>query len=171
MRHKITSAATLWLLLSAASVHAADMPEQYTLYCKGEKATGFDWRANDWVEVTFKVKDYIIIKSENNKCFEKINGEVRDLYGLMHTKSVCVNIREAGEEYKPEMSGKCEESYPDKPEIIWKPFLKCENLFTRNFVTSFNGWFHRSSVHADLANRSDYKDSLIIVVGKCSQIN
>jgi hypothetical protein len=171
MRQKITSAATLWALLSATSLHAADMPEQYTLYCKGEKATGFNWRANDWVEVTFNEKDYIIMKSANNTCFEKINGEVQSLFGFMHTKDVCINIREAGEEYKPSMSGKCQEFYPDKPEITWKPYLKCENLFVRNFVTSFNGWFHRSSVHGDVANRTDYKDSLIIEVGKCSQIN
>ena len=169
MRHKITSVATLWALLSATSLHAADMPDQYTLYCKGEKATGFDWRANDWVAVPFKTQDYIIMKSPNNKCFD-VDGKVKEAAGAMRWKDVCINLRQAGEEYLPYISGKCTEYYPEDENKRF-PSLQCDNVFEKNFVTRFNGWFHRSSVHADLANRSDYKDSLIIVVGKCSQIN
>jgi hypothetical protein len=170
MRQKITSAATLWVLLSATSLYAADMPEQYILYCKGEKATGFNWRANDWVEVTFNESDYIVVKSPNNKCVG-FDEKVDEVVGVLRWKDVCVNIREAGKEYEPYISGKCTEYYPDPSATKWTRSLSCDNLFSRNFSTSFNGWFHRSSVHGDVASRSDDKDSLVIEVGKCSQIN
>jgi hypothetical protein len=169
MRHKITSAATLWALLSATSLHAADMPDQYTLYCKGEKATGFDWRANDWVEVTFSENDYIVVKSPNNKCIG-FDEKVDEVVGVLRWKDVCINIRQAGKEYEPYISGKCTEYYPEDENKRF-PSLQCDNLFSGNFLTRFNGWFHRSWVHGDLDSRSNYKDSLFIAVGKCSQIN
>jgi hypothetical protein len=170
MRHKITSAATLWALLSATSLHAADMPDQYTLYCKGEKATGFDWQSNDWVAVPFKTQDYIIMKSPNNKCVG-FDEKVDEVVGVLRAKEVCINIREAGEEYKPYISGKCTEYYLDSSATKRPSSLSCDNLFSGNFSTSFNGWFHRSLFHGDVTSRSDYKDSLLIEVGKCSQIN
>jgi len=177
MKQKITSAAALWLLMTATSIQAADMPDQYTLYCKGEQANGFDWLSNNWEKRSFKANDYIIIKSQNNNCWlsrlirEKTNGEVVKNSASMHTKDVCINIREAGEEYNPKLSGKCTEYYSDSSDNKWSDYLSCENIFQKNFVTKFNGWFHRSLVHSDLNNRSDYKDSLAIEVGKCSQIN
>lgn len=172
MRQKITSAVALWLLLTATSIQAADMPDQYTLYCKGEQANGFNWLSNNWEKRSFKPSDYIIVKSQNNNCFlYKINREVVKNSAVMHTKDVCINIREAGEEYRPGESGKCTEYYSDSSDTKWSDYLSCENIFQKNFVTKFNGWFHRSLVHSDLNNRSDYKDSLVIEVGKCSQIN
>lgn len=170
MRNRVLTAVTLWVF-SVTSVHASDMPDQYSLYCKGEKATGFNWRSNEWVETNFKMDDYIIIKSPNNKCMETIDSQVRTYSGVMHTKDVCVNIREAGKQYMPNISGKCTEYYADASDTKWKDFLSCDNIFEKNFATSFNGWFHRASVHSDLNIRSDYKDSLVIEVGKCSQIN
>lgn len=170
MGQKITSAATLWLLLSAASVHAADMPEQYTLYCKGEKAAGFDWTSNDWEKSSFKPSDYIVVKSPNNKCFD-VDGKMKEVAGVLRWKEVCVNIREVGKEYQQYMSGKCTEYYPDPSRENENPSLGCKNIFQENFATSFNGWFHRAIVHGDVENRKYYKDSLAIEVGKCSQIN
>lgn len=170
MRHKITSAATLLVLLSATSLQAADMPDQYTLYCKGEKATGFDWQSNDWVPMTFKPVDYIVVKSPNNKCFD-VDGKVKEAEGAFRWKEVCINIRESGKEYEPYLSVKCTEYYPDPSRTKWTASLNCRSLSYKSFLTSFNGWFHRSSIHDDLASRSDYKDSLLVEIGKCSQIN
>lgn len=170
MKHKITSAATLWLLLSAASVHAADMPDQYTLYCKGEKATGFDWQSNDWVAMNFKPQDYIVIKSPNNKC-SNVNEKIKEIPKLVPTKEVCVNIREAGTDYIAFLSRNCTEYYPNSLFPNTQPFLSCKHSLNESFATNFNGWFQRSHFHSVVASEIATKESLVIEVGKCSQIN
>lgn len=167
MGHKITSAATLWLLLSAASVHAADMPEQYTLYCKGEKATGFDWQSNDWVAMNFKPRDYIVIKSPNNQCPD-VNAKANPQF--VPNKEVCVNIREAGTNFNF-LSRNCTEYYPSSLSPNKQPFLSCKHSLNESFATSFNGWFQRSYFHSVVASEIATKESLVIEVGKCSQIN
>ena len=41
-----------------------------------------------------------------------------------------------------------------------------------DFIFAPNGWFHRSDIHSDLADapKNDYKDSLVVGTGKCSEI-
>ena len=156
----------LLVMIFHSSARAAQFPNEYTLYCKGEKSTGFNWRENNWQEQKFYPSDYIVSKWKTNFCFEFIFVEPKN-YGV--SKEVCVNIRVAGEEYSPAVSGKCLE-YTAPVGAKWSDYLQCEGKFTGQFITKLDGWFHRSSIHNDLDVAKAYKDSILTAVGKCSQI-
>lgn len=170
---KLKQIASFALCFLSISAHAADMPDEYMLYCKGEKATGFDWRSKDWIETQFRASDYIVIKSKENFCLDKINLQINTTKDIMHYKQSCINIRAVGEKYSPNLSSKCTEYYSDSTKNKWNDFLSCDGFgwSKGNFATEFDGWFHKSSFHSNLLKESDYKDSLVLEVGKCSRIN
>lgn len=166
---RIVKRTGIWLsavALFSSSAMAGDFPEEYTLYCKGDRSTGLNWSKDRWEETRFYPKDHIVAKWKTNSCLEFVTKPPKR---SVVSNEVCVNIREPGQEYRPALSGKCTEFVAPQG-ASWSNFLVCDGLFTGYFVTRIDGWFHRSSMHSQLDAFKDDKDSLVVEVGKCSQI-
>lgn len=149
-----------------SSAIASNFSDEYILYCKGDKSIGFNWVNNKWEETRFYPTDHIVSKLKTNSCLEFYAHEPER---SSVSSEVCINIREMGEQYAPNLSGKCTEFIAPEG-ALWSSYLKCEGLFTGIFLTKPDGWFHRATVHSQLEPVNNNKDSLLIEVGKCSRI-
>lgn len=168
---------TLAAAVSLANVPA--MPSSYTLLCEGQQSVGFNWRGGKWVEARYAPHRYIVAKIETNKCQIVYNGAFKSIpidgamknFGPIHQKSVCLNVRDVGDKYSPFLSQQCQETYFVE-NGDWIKSFSCDWAMI-SFSGSFEGEFHRASNHSDTAAQpeKDYKDSLMIEVGKCTQIS
>ncbi len=149
------------------SVQAAEMPDEYTLFCRAKKSTGYNWRSDDWVNANFLTNEYIVSKRKSNSCIEFIFNQPKN-NGF--TKEVCINIRETGDEYIAGKSGKCTE-FNAPTGAKWTDYLDCDGFMTGFFKAKYDGWFHKAQMHTDLEGRKEEKDSLTLEVGTCSRIN
>lgn len=163
---KIFSAATLGAFVFVGSVQGAEMPDEYTLYCKGEQSTGFSWQENNWVQTRYKPEEYIVSKWNTNSCLEFIANPPKK---GEHYKEVCINIRKKGEDYRSAISEKCTE-YTTEKEAIWSDYISCDGLFDRSFKAKLDGWFHMANIHNSLDAKKEYKDSQYVEVGTCIRI-
>ena len=155
-------------LLATTSADVPVMPDEYSLLCEGEQATGFNWRSKNWVKTNFKTSRYLVTNKPENECIfapvidRELQGEDK-----FFSRDACLNIREFGEDYNPRLSEKCTEVYVKKDKV-WRRQFSCDGLFS-DIWGNFNGGFRRisdSTVHDDV----DKKDSMVLEVGKCSHI-
>lgn len=165
-RLKIFSAATLGAFVFVGTVQAAEMPDEYTLYCKGEQSTGFFWQNNNWVQTIYKTDEYVVSKWNSNSCLELIATPPKK---GKYYKEVCINIRKKGEEYRAVLSQKCTE-YTTDTDTKWTDYISCDGLFSGSFKAKLDGWFHMANIHNSLDTKKEYKDSQYIEVGTCSRI-
>jgi hypothetical protein len=180
----------LLLFVSVANAEITDTNEKFTLLCKVEKSTGFNWKKGDWYQTNFKAGEMYIIKKhdkplsidspdyvyesgvKNSSCRY---GQEKDGYSNIDG---CYSIKEIGEKSKPYTI--CREYWPKGKQL---KKISC-NFLGSEWDISPNEWFHRTTVLADLdsepqgyTDRSGVvlippgqKDSLVLSVGRCSEI-
>jgi len=176
-----------------------NVDEKFTLLCETEKSTGFYWKKGDWHQTNFIAgKKYIIKKhdkplsidspdyvrnsSENESCAFNQSESIEWTTSI--SQDGCYSIKEFGKESGYSNYSICREDWSkDKQSKLSLKEISCERRFNREWNISPNGWFHSSFMHSDLDSEpkrvvfdgveqfpDDYKDSLFITVGKCSEI-
>jgi len=138
-----------------------------TSLCLGIDANGYNWKNGNWVRTGFAPHKYLvkkvpipaeltgIVDGLVNTCQPKDNFPD---YGILQR---CYVVYRLGE--KPFQQNMCIERYSgDKLAAI-----SCED---GNFSFRPNGAFIKKTKAADLDSDDDYKDSMFIEHGKCSDI-
>jgi|GEM_PF-1947539 len=192
--------AGLLLLSLVANSEITDADEKFALLCEVEKSTGFHWKKRDWHQANFITGQKYIIKkhskSLNINSPEYISygskserckyGQEKDYISTGYLKTDgCYSIKIFGEKDKWSSYGLCKEHWDkDEQSNLSLSQINCDTLTTGSWKISPNEWFHKSMVHSSLeANPKgfkgdgiisgipdDYKDSLSLTVGKCSEI-
>jgi hypothetical protein len=170
------SFSVLLLLIIVSPASASDeypWPEEYTILCSSEQATGFSWVNGNWKKQNFKNIQRLIMKSNKNNCVTGSEGEI-DWGFNVHSKDVCLNERPLGTEYESIQSRYCEEHYIGPSNSEYAPrtnklYIYCDH--PKMFLDP-NGWYHYAHIVGDTedAPENDIKDSQYIEVGKCSMI-
>ena len=178
----------LLLLLSLGLVGLSNavssVDDYYTALCVTEKSTGFNWEDNNWKQYNFTQSKYVVNKlnpaevsefqcsetKDRNKDIYFSNDDEFETYGCYSIKRLgydeLVAKLDCSERWStyPKQDG---EKYPKmkKLEIVW-----CS--LSKDFKFSPNGWFHSNAqvTSSSLESSSEYKDSLVLSVGKCSTI-
>ena len=178
-RYSITLSFSVLLLVLIVSPASADdeypWPEEYTIFCASEERRGLDWEKGKWEPVKFKNIQRLIMKSNKNHCHGP-GGEIHYEELNVHSKNVCINERQLGEEYEPMLSSRyCEEHYIG-PSPKSKIYPSLERLWIycdqpKMFLDP-NGWYHYAQITGEIEDdpEDDYKSSQYIEVGKCSMI-
>ena len=157
------------MLGALALADVPSMPDEYTLFCVGEQANGFDRTSDRWRKASFNPSRYLIVKSKDNQC-DIDKPEVTDFVGLpgYHWREVCLNIREVGEKIEPLLSEKCQE-FSIRHNGDWRFEFSCTGLY-HDISGNVDGEFRRT-----VANRPIFgaplRSEMFIEVGQCSRIN
>jgi len=144
------------------------LPDEYTILCVPEKATGFNWENGDWVATHFKLIKRLVVKSPKNYCLSW--GEMTtDSFSEDVYMDVCLNVREFGQTYKRTASRICAEHYIKKSGI-WETSIYCSD--SPRITLKPDGQYHFSQITDDVSDnpKDDYKASMVVEVGKCSMI-
>jgi len=181
----IGTVATLLICLGFHQAEASDGAplQNFVQLCIGEMSRGFNWKHGSWKPVRFEPSRYVIRKltvpksrqdaRAQNKamahfhCSQPEASEKQDSKTYKSYK-VCIGIQEAGA--KNGDFELCDEVHRKmKNGTGWLVIIYCPG---QKLYFEPNGWFHRSSIHADVRRNppNDYKDSLTISVGKCTNI-
>lgn len=155
--------------------------------CIADQGTGFNWRDGAWVHTRFVEPKYVVTKINFPDSWEEAKREENtgvylactlafsseEEYALESLKSfnACLKIQEIGDELATHFP--CKEIHFKIEEGVakWRVEFSCGNR-SRAFHMRPNGHFHMSRIHGQLAPepKDDYKDSLVIYVGKCASI-
>ena len=175
--HPMLSGFALCLTLAGSSVLAQvgspeAVPSRYTILCQGEKSVGFNWRNGDWEQAQFKPESYLIQKTEKSSllCIADLLPPQVDSFRTV--KKVCLNIRKLGEDPASGLPTTCTEThYKAYGEFPAEEWIDCD-VGLHHISFRRNGWFHAGSIQGDLSDKpkNDYKDSLYVTVGKCTQL-
>jgi len=86
--------------------------------------------------------------------------------------SECYNQRLFGAPLYPHKFHVCFEGWKGKAPTRALHSVTCESS-SEPITFAPDGWFHRAELHEDIENnpKDDYKDSLVIEVGKCAVIS
>jgi hypothetical protein len=169
MRVKI-AASTLVLSLANAAPSIADvpwLPADYTIVCDSRQVSGFNWEHGDWHQSQFKPLQHIIRKTKDNYCGTFVESSAPKWAERFATwRKICLNVRNAGKEYRPNLSTVCRENYT-KSKNGWDITIQCDDPVMHLKPGS---WYHSAFIHDDLSETppKDYKDSLFVEVGKCA---
>lgn len=137
-----------------------------TSLCIGRDANGYNWRNGEWVRAGFVPQKYIIKKVPIPADLTGLVDGVVNLclpedgfpdVGLLKR---CYRVYRLGE--KPFRQSMCYEHYMDD-----KLAISCE---LDGFYFRPSGSFIKKTTAADLDSHDDYKDSMYIEHGKCSDI-
>ena len=136
------------------------LPDEYTIICESQKASGFNWKNGNWETTSFAPQKHLIVRSRKNTCLGQPRGEDILTEDVVFRK-VCLNVRNFGSPYRILQSHYCTESYHQGDVEIYctEPAIRLRP----------DGWFHYAEITDDLrdAPDKDYKDSQVIEVGKC----
>jgi len=165
---------TISLLSYTAQAKDGQELSSFQQLCVASDAVGFNWDNGEYKKTRFKRLTYTVTKVEPEK------GSLPDLMcnRMREDKStinnsdsksylVCLRLGELGggdPSYHP-----CKEYHLKLKDKPWRVTLQCEN---DEFMMSPNEHFHKARVHANTRStpEDDYKDSLVLTVGKCSSI-
>jgi|TARA_R110002012_G_scaffold253766_1_gene432819 hypothetical protein len=175
---------SLGIIGSANAVSSAD--ESFTSLCIADSSVGFNWEKNDWKNVNFTPGKYIakrlkLSETKNYQCSgakdrmsdyfytnESINEPELSRYG-------CYIIKRFGDDFYDNFPIDCYETWSTTkrisddidPKLIKLKAVMCSD---RNFFFSPNARFHQATLHGNVDNYSNYKDSLSLSEGKCSTL-
>jgi hypothetical protein len=142
------------------------LPSSYSLLCQGDQATGFDWRANNWVQTNFIPEQRILARRVDNDCLTAPEEDAN--YDTFVIRHVCLNERKVGDPYYKYVSQWCIEYYNWRG-ARWDRTIDCKGS---DIIGTYapDGLFQRSSLHSDVSStgRNGAKDSLTVEVGRCS---
>ncbi len=186
----------LLLLSSVATAEITDVDEKFTLLCEVEKSTGFNWKNGDWYQTNFITGEKYIIKKHDKplsidspdyvyeggiKNWKCQYGQGKDEYSNIDG---CYSIKKFGEKSRIHNYSICREYWlKDKQSKSLLKSISCIIVGTE-WIISPNEWFHRNYVNSDLDSEPqgytdesgvvlippDQKDSLMLSVGRCSEI-
>jgi hypothetical protein len=175
MQFKLKTSTTLLLCLASFTVLASDLQkisnQLFRTLCVGDKSTGFNWRNNDWEFARFKPEKYIIEKLKIERdtmtllCWSEAQDKRRYETKENASDHGCYNVRKVGTEMSPARSELCIEEWKGKNGQLFLEAVSCKDVHFKP-----NGYFHMVGLSADLDDKSSYKDSMDINVGKCSVI-
>jgi len=177
-----------------------NVDEKFTLLCVDEKSTGFNWKKGDWHQTNFITGQKYIIKKHDKPLSSNSPGYVRNStenrlcafnqresreWTTSVSQDGCYSIKEFGKETRMVDYTICREDWSkDQQSKLSLKEIFCKKRATNSeWIISPNEWFHRSNMHSNLDSDpkgfvldgvkelpDDYKDSLSISVGKCSEI-
>lgn len=136
--------------------------------CIGEKSTGFAWRNNEWNFTRFKPEKYFIEKLKPERsartllCWSDAQEKKRHESNDMALDWGCYNVRE-DEQGRP--AHLCLEDWKAVDGSFVLQGVSCDEIKFKP-----NGNFNSVQWSDELAEKSNYKDSLSITVGRCSII-
>jgi hypothetical protein len=153
---------------------AMENNQLYKTLCIGEKSTGFDWRNNQWNFTRFKPEKYFIEKLKPERsaqtllCWSDAQEKKRHETNDMALDWGCYSIREGDEQGRAGPSHLCLEEWKAVNRSLVLQGVSCDEIkFKPNGNFEAVQW---SGGEAALAEKSNYKDSLSITVGRCSII-
>ena len=144
----------------------------YSAICIEEQATGFNWDNKRWIKANFKGETYIVSRispekykeaTDNNflMCSDKENKS----YGKYEYIYECYSVVKSGTTPTMLDARMCTEVWENKQLL----YVGCSDHSSKfNFQPAGN--FIKQPWHADLRSDEQYKDSLILSVGKCTPI-
>lgn len=173
----------LFILLLSISVNASitEKDDYFNAFCSAEDSVGFNWKNSRWSFTKFYLNKYIIQKLKVEKlvignseitksgyCWNEMQNLGEPMaYGDKQYTYGCYNIRREGTDFYPLGSEKCMETWEKSGEDYKLIIVDC-----KDFKFNPNGWFHHSKINNDVENypKDDYKDSLSVDYGKCSEL-
>lgn len=163
----------LALIVSAQAMCQDKIPELplFKAVCIRDKATGFNWRSGDWIQTNFAPGKQIFIQKidivkNSTKPFNERAIFCKEEEGFQSGEFAgskgCYVIKEAGRETLPIDGKMCTEFFKNRQ----LQSISCEKITFHP-----DGNFIELPWHSDIDQRpkDDYKDSLILSVGKCSK--
>ena len=148
--------------------------------CIADQATGFNWENGRWVRTQFKEETYVVSKVEPPKDLAEAQssgrllaflacGSLRDEWPADDNHkiySTCLMSHEMGRK-NPNFMGCTEMHTKEVGTDTWVVTFACGDS---NFYFERNGHFHLGTVHGSVRAKpeDDYKDSLVISVGRCA---
>lgn len=184
-RHSYMKKLLLILLSLGIIGSATSADESFTSLCIADSSVGFNWEKNDWKNVNFTPGKYIakrlnLSETKNYQC-TAAKDRMSDYY---YTNAInepelsrygCYIIKPFGDEFYDNFPIDCFETWSTTnrvsddidPKLME---LKAVSCWDRNFFFSPNGRFHQATLHSDVDNYSNSKDSLSLSEGKCSTL-
>jgi hypothetical protein len=157
-------------LLAGEITRISALPAGTTFLCQTEQTIGFRWVRGKWKSTDFIAEHYIIEKlaaSSEGKNHAGCLG-LSELKGISDGEKVmvpgCYAIRRHDQKSAGIRAQVCTEAYVQEGGSWQVESIDCEK-----FKMQPDGWFHRSSLHADLEDdpEGDVKDPLSVAVGHC----
>ena len=162
---------------SVRELPAATKNDQlFKTLCIGEKSTGFNWHNNEWNFVRFKPEKYLVEKlnAERSKGTLLCSYEAKEKKRYETAESAldwgCYSVRE-GEQGLGGPPHLCLEDWKMVNGSLMLQTVSCEEDDKIHFKPDGNftavQW---NGDRGELAEKSNYKDSLSITVGRCAII-
>lgn len=183
----IIALGAIYITLAPIQVSAKDGERlsNFKQLCVSNQGAGFNWSNGGWQHALFESSRYIVKKITPPKtrqeakqkdmlmayvnCVVLAKGTEDKDYGDVKHLNSCIAIQKTGNALATfEL---CNERHvQSKDGNNWRVDFQCPSKI---FFFEPNGWFHSGSVLADVERqpKDDYKDSLVIEVGKCADIS
>ena len=147
------------------------LPDTYQSVCKSESEIGYNWRNGGYRTAQYDPNTYIITVGDTKHC--SANPAKNLDTPKVKWRDVCANITRVGDTPYPDMASHCREEYiiDGTASSVTLNCLNANIGVAVNMAADPSGWFHLTSVHSNTSARPqrDYKDSLVIGVGKCTR--
>jgi len=170
------SVAAIFLVVVHIQVAAAleqapppGLPAGTVTVCTAEQSIGFRWVKGRWKSTDFIPNRYLIDKRAagqalSRACREFSPGAMFDPDKTTAVVHGCYAIRREGDDGGGEREQVCRERWRSAGSRWILDEIACDNF---RFLP--DGWFHRTSLHGDLAAGppNDEKDPLSVSVGHC----
>ena len=187
MKRTLLVLSIMFLLVNKSYASGGEPLSGLQQLCATDFGTGFNWENGAWKPVNFVKPTYFVTKvsfpdafpdssesgvSEEQRIYLDCTWKLETLSegSYEHTKiyNSCLRVQRFGSDrstYYP-----CRELHSRrKEEQLWDVTVHCSD---DNFHMKPNGHFHMATIHGELDAQpeGDYKDSLVIYVGKCVSI-
>lgn len=167
-------ARTLSKMIILAGIIALPMQASaQSILCIGEHATGFKWVNHEWVKTDFAPPNFLFKKTEPDEtCWQNIverRGPISKIEkGYYWEQPACYTETEVGD--SPMMPYSCVEKFHPIDTLAQ---IQCETLFDTSI--NVNGEFVRVQAYPIKFEQEEVegrgRDSLSMVIGKCSRID
>ncbi len=161
----------LTALIAADAIGATALP-YFRSVCASEQESGFNWRKGAWVAVTFKAGTQTLIQKldvvalQSKPLLERptlCKVEAPTVFGTWTENKACYLIRDIGSPKTTLNAEMCSEHFLDDKLLK----VSCRSM---TFVP--DGPYVSTPEYPDISAspKDDYKDSLVLSVGKCSRL-
>lgn len=157
------------LALAAAGQNAPFLGINWSMVCKGEKATGFNYQNGEWIETTFKPKDWVISRRSDQDCRKNSPLEFGALSETFISRETCLSVKQFGEKDSFLTTARCREYYVQDERKDWSRSMSCDGIFY-DFTAEIDGEFLRHS-KSTIMRAADQRDSIVVEVGRCALTN
>jgi hypothetical protein len=157
---------------AVAQEQPTGLPPGAAIVCVSEQSIGFRWIKGQWKSTDFITDSYEIEKrptagAAGGGCWGMSAATQIDRQGGEVFLPGCYSIRRHGESPKDAREQICSERMVRENGRWVIRVIDCETFKFRP-----NGWFHRTSLHDNLADRpvDDFKNPLSVTVGHCRTV-